>query len=167
MIVRLVAGFCVLFVVFTALTQAQVVLPNGAGAPAMRQSVFGLGFFAGPAGGLGISFRHHLPSTFSYQVTGGIINTDNELHYDVGVEIQLDLVRGPTGRFYAAGASSYFFSGKGGDNKMSGPGRIGLGVGGEAAIGYGFHVSGELLFTYFTDSTVLPLPQIGIFYYFY
>ena len=70
-------------------------------------SVFGLGLFGGPAGGLGISFRHHLPYQFSYQVTGGIINVDDKLKYDVGFEAQYDLVKGPTGRFFVAGATSY------------------------------------------------------------
>jgi hypothetical protein len=92
---------------------------------------------------------------------------DDKLKYDFGAEIQYDLVRGPGGRFFAAGASSYFYSGTNGINDMNGPGRVGLGVGGEAFIGVGFHATADLLFTYFTDGTVLPLPQVGIFYYFY
>ena len=155
-----------LLIVFAAVTHAQVVTPSPESGQPLRQSVFGLGIFGGPAGGLGISFRHHLASQFSYQVTGGIINVDDKLKYDVGIEAQWDLVRGPTGRFFAAGATSYFFSGKGGNNEMDGPGRVGLGVGGEVFIGNGFHLSAELLFTYFSDDTVLPLPQFGMFYYF-
>lgn len=164
---RRVAGFFVLLMLLVTMTQAQVVAPSvGPGQP-LRQSLFGLGLFGGPAGGFGISFRHHLPSTFSYQITGGIINTDSKLHWDIGFEGQFDLVRGPAGRFFAAGAASYFYSGRNGNNEMKGPGRIGLGIGGEAFIGYGFHATGDLLFTYFTDGTVLPLPQFGIYYYFY
>ena len=161
------AGLFLLLVVLAAVSQAQVVAPSTQTDQPLRRSLFGLGLFGGPAGGLGISFRHHLPSTFSYQVTGGIINVDDELNYDFGVEIQFDLVRGPQGRFFAAGAASYFFSGKSGVNEMDGPGRIGAGVGLEASIGIGFHASADLLFTYFSDRTVLPLPQLGIFYYFY
>ena len=146
--------------------QGQVVLPSKGEETSLHQSVFGLGVFGGAATGLGLSFRHHLPSPLSYQVTGGIINVDDKLKYDVGIEAQWDLVRGPTGRFFAAGATSYFFSGKGGNNEMDGPGRVGLGVGGEVFIGNGFHLSAELLFTYFSDDTVLPLPQFGMFYYF-
>jgi hypothetical protein len=157
-----------LFLVLAAtVTQAQVVTPSAETDRPLRQSLFGLGLFGGPAGGFGISFRHHLPSTFSYQVTGGIINVDDKLKYDIGVEVQFDLVRGPSGRFFAAGAGSYFYSGKDGVNEMNGPGRIGLGVGGEAFIGSGFHATADLLFTYFSDHTVLPLPQFGLFYYFY
>ncbi len=164
---RHTAALLVLLVVLPGVMRAQVVAPSTETDRPLRQSLFGLGLFGGAAGGLGISFRHHLPSTFSYQVTGGIINVDDKLKYDVGLEVQFDLVRGPGGRFFAAGATSFFFSGNGGVNEMNGPGRVGLGVGGEAFIGSGFHATAELLFTYFTDDTVLPLPQFGIFYYFY
>ena len=164
---RYLGIFLISFALFTTVSRSQVVAPSTSTDRPLRQSVFGLGVFGGPAGGLGISFRHHLPSTFSYQITGGIINVDDKLKYDIGVEAQFDLVRGPQGRFYAAGAGSYFFSGKHGVNEMNGAGRVGLGVGGEAFIGAGFHATAELLFTYFSDETVLPLPQFGIYYYFY
>jgi hypothetical protein len=164
---RFVTGIVLLLIILATPVRAQVVAPSPGTDHPLRQSLFGLGIFGGPAGGLGISFRHHLPSIFSYQITGGIINVDDKLKYDVGLEAQFDLVRGPQGRFYAAGASSYFFSGKNGINEIEGPGRVGLGVGYELFIGGGFHATGELLFTYFTDNTVLPLPQLGIFYYFY
>jgi hypothetical protein len=156
-----------LFLVFFAtVARAQVVTPSPETERPLRQSVFGIGLFGGPAGGLGISFRHHLPSAFSYQVTGGIINVDDKLNYDIGIEAQFDLVRGPQGRFFVAGAGSYFYTGRDGVNEMDGPGRFGLGVGGEAFVGAGFHASLDLLFTYFSDHTVLPLPQLGVFYYF-
>ena len=164
---RFTSSLMLLLVFGATLAQGQVVAPSKETDQPLRQSLFGLGIFGGPAGGFGISFRHHLPSAFSYQVTGGIINVDDKLKYDIGVELQYDLVRGPSGRFFAAGAASYFFSGKGGVNEIEGPGRVGLGVGGELFIGAGFHASADLLFTYFSDSTVLPLPQVGIFYYFY
>ena len=158
----------VVLILLSSGTHAQVVEPTTSGGEqALRRSLFGLGIFGGPAGGLGVSFRHHLRSAFSYQVTGGIIKVDDKLNYDIGVEIQYDLDRGSTGRFFAAGAASYFYSGRNGVNEMNGPGRVGLGVGGEAFIGNGFHATADILFTYFSDSTVLPLPQFGVFYYFY
>jgi hypothetical protein len=40
-------------------------------------------------------------------------------------------------------------------------------VGGELYLGAGFHGTGEILFSYFSDGNVLPLPQIGFYYYFY
>jgi len=163
---KVATALLVLMVLMGEASRGQVVVPNAGGGPGLRQSVFGLGLFGGPAGGLGLSFRHHLPSAVSYQITGGIIKVDDKLSYDIGAEAQFDLARGPAGRFYAAAATAYFFSGRGGVNDLEGPGRVGLGVGGETAVGYGFNVSGDLLFTYFTDGTVLPLPQIGFHYYF-
>jgi len=147
-------------------TQAQVVLPERESAGGMHQHAFGLGLSLGAASGMGLSFRHHLPSTISYQLTGGIINVDDRMQYCFGVELQADLSRTYTTRFYAAGAVGYFHAGRSGKNEMKGPGRAGLGVGGESYLGGGFHGNIELLFTYFTDGTVLPLPQCGFHYYF-
>ena len=145
---------------------AQVVLPDRGLPTTLNQNVFGLGFFAGPATGLGLSFRHHLPTTFSYQVTGGIIKANDRLQYDIGVEGQFDLARSETNRFFVAGGFSHFYSGKSG-NDMKAPTRIGLGIGGEFAVSPGLHTMVEAMFVYFSDGTVLPLPQIGFHYYFY
>jgi hypothetical protein len=147
--------------------QGQVVLPDRARDPGMRQDVFGLGLFAGPTTGIGLSFRHHLPSTFSYQLTGGIIKVDKKLSYAVGGEGQVDLVRGQSTRFFAAGGLGYYYSGSSDQNEMAGPARVGLGIGGEVWANASLHATVELMFTYFTDGTVLPLPQFGIHYYFF
>ncbi len=146
---------------------AQVVISTGGGQTAMRTNVFGVGFAGGPATGLGISFRHHLPSPFSYQVVAGIIKATDRLYYSLGTELQYDLSRMPGMRFYAAGGMSYFYSGVSGNNDMKAPARAGLGIGVESGLPSGFNLSGEILFTYFTDGTVLPLPQIAFHYYFF
>jgi hypothetical protein len=135
--------------------------------PALRTNVFGLGLSGGAASGLGLSFRHHLPSTASYQLTGGIIKVNDRLYYSMGAELQYDLARGPVSRFFACTGAAYFYSGTSTHNELLGPARLGVGIGGEYAGSYGLHVSGDLMFTYFTDGTVLPLPQVGIYYYFY
>ncbi len=148
-------------------SEAQVVVSERGSATSMRTNVFGLGFVGGPTTGLGLSFRHHLPSPFSYQLVGGIIKATDRLYYSVGAEFQFDLSRTSVVRFYAAGGLSYFYSGISGHNDMVAPTRIGIGIGAETEAGGGFHVNGDLLFTYFSDGTVLPLPQIGFHYYFY
>ncbi len=146
--------------------RAQVNVPN-VGARVIDRSVFGLGLSAGLASGFGLSFRHHLPGPVSYQVVGGIIKLDRRLHYDIGAELQADLVRNDAIRFFAGGAGGYFFSGEVGHNDLSAPGRIGLGVGGEWNNIPPFCLTGELLFTYFTDGIILPLPQVSAHYYFF
>jgi hypothetical protein len=49
---------------------------------------------------------------------------------------------------------------------MQAPGRVGLGIGGEVMTTSGVHALAELVFCYFTDGTVLPLPQVGFYFYF-
>ena len=156
---------CLLFA-WTSSVRSQVVLPDRGQPPTLDQHVFGLGFFAGPATGLGLSFRHHLPSEFSYQLTGGIIKANDHLQYDIEVERQFDLARSSTNRFFVAGGFGHFYSGKS-ENDMKAPTRIGLGIGGEFAMGPGIHTTVEAMFVYFSDGTVLPLPQLGFHYYFY
>jgi hypothetical protein len=143
----------------------QVIVPEP-DRPVVRENVFGLGLAGGAASGVGLSFRHHLPAAFSYQFTGGIIKVDDRLSYAVGAEIQFDLVRGAVWRFFVAGGAGYYHSGTSGHNQMEGPARAGVGIGGESPLGGGFHGTAELMFTYFSDGTVLPLPQVGIHYYF-
>src|SRR5258706_2419739 len=94
-------------------------------------SIFGLGFSAGLASGFGLSFRHHLPGNFSYQIIGGIIKTDRTTHTDIGGEMQVDFVRGSTVRFFGDGAIGYFYSGNQTGNELDSPIRFGLGVGTE------------------------------------
>jgi hypothetical protein len=152
----------------SSVLHAQAVLPERGKDGGLKANVFGLGFTAGPVSGIGLSFRHHLPGSISYAIAGGIIKVDNATAYAFGVEGQYDLVRNSASRFFAAAGTGYYHSGNGSHNDLAGPWRIGLGIGQELAIvSSGFHVNGELLFTYFNDGTVLPLPQIGVHYYFY
>lgn len=148
--------------------RAQVVLPDRAAGQGVREQVFGLGFSAGFASGIGLTFRHHLPGKVSWEATGGVIKVDDRMHYAVGGELQLDLDRGTSSRFFAALAGGYYYTApKGGGNTLKGPGRLGLGIGGEVPAGAGFHMTGKLLFTWFSDGTILPLPGVGMAFYFY
>jgi hypothetical protein len=159
-----------LFVVLIVLPRsahAQASLPPDREGTSPHRSVFGIGIAVGPVSGIGLSFRHHFPGRFSYQITGGIIKVDEQLHYAVGLELQWDLIRKETDRIFIVAAGGYYHSGKSGENSLEGPGRLGLGVGGELYLGGGFHGTGEILFSYFSDGNVLPLPQVGFHYYFY
>jgi hypothetical protein len=154
-------------VLMAATSFGQAVLPEGGQRTSLDHNVFGLGLFGGPATGVGLSFRHHLASPVSYQITGGIIKISDKLSYDIGGEVQYDLAR-PTGnRFFVMGGLGYYYAGKDDGNEMSGPARLGLGLGGEFGTSTAFNVTVEAVFTYFTDGTVLPLPQLGFHYYFY
>jgi hypothetical protein len=145
---------------------AQVVSGAGGRAEMPRVNIFGVGLFGGPTSGVGLSFRHHLPNPLSYQITGGIIK-QNEVDYAIGGELQFDIGRSPWNRIYTAVGIGYYYSGTSERNELSAPFRCGVGLGGEVLLGPGIHLSVELLFTFFSDNTVMPLPQAGVFYYFY
>jgi hypothetical protein len=157
----------VVLIVLPRSAYAQASLPPDREGTSPHRSVFGIGIAVGPVSGIGLSFRHHFPGRFSYQITGGIIKVDDQLHYAVGLELQWDLIRKETDRIFIVAAGGYYHSGKSGENSLEGPGRLGLGVGGELYLGGGFHGTGEILFSYFSDGNVLPLPQVGFHYYFY
>ena len=146
---------------------AQVNVPVQEKPKELGQAVFGLGLSAGYVSGFGLSFRHHLPSVISYQIVAGIIKIDTKLHYNIGGEMQFDLVRGETTRFFVCGGMGYFHSGESGNNDLDGPFRVGLGIGGEVVRAESFSLAGELMFSYFSDGTVLPLPQVSAHYYFF
>lgn len=154
--------FCL---VLQTISSAQVAEPAQT-TESIERSVFGLGLAGGVASGFGLSFRHHLPGDFSYQIIGGVIKADNRTLLNVGSELQYDFVRGESTRFYGAGALGYFYRGRS-SNELDAPIRFGLGIGGEFRKIEPFNVGGELLFTFFNDGTILPLPQISVHYYFF
>jgi hypothetical protein len=166
MVLKKVALLFFLAVVNVIALHAQVVLPQRGQERDLHDNVFGLGLFGGAGTGLGISFRHHLPSSMSYQITGGIIKANETLSYDIGGEGQYDLVRTSSNRFFVGGGVGYYYSGRS-ENELEAPGRLCLGLGGEIAVSPGIHGTIELMFTYFTNGNVLPLPQVGFHYYFY
>ncbi len=155
----------VLTIVVLGLADAQVIMPSSQ-STSIRQNVFGLGFFGGASGGLGLSFRHHLPSPLSYQVTGGIIKVDGKLRSDIGFEAQYDLARGGGTRFFVVGGIAYYYSGGDNKNDMTAPTRAGFGLGGEWVMSGGLHFLVEGMFTFFSDGNIYPLPQFGFYYYF-
>ena len=71
---------------------AQVTTSGLTKAENLDKTVYGLGFSASAASGLGVSFRAHLPSKSSFQGVFGIIKTSNKLYLSIGGEFQYDLV---------------------------------------------------------------------------
>ncbi len=145
---------------------AQVSTSGLARAESMGRAVYGLGFAAGYASGVGISFRSHLPSKSSVQGIFGIIKTPSTLYMSIGGEYQYDLVRGNATRFFAVGSTGYFYRGSG-SNQVNGPFRIGAGIGAEFNLHEAIHLTLEGQFVYASNNTILPLPQLAIHYYFF
>jgi hypothetical protein len=132
----------------------------------LGRNVYGLGLSAGPASGLGISFRDHFPSKISYQIVGGIIRTGGQTSASIGAEFQYDLVRAKSTRLFFGPSTSYFYNGSG-SNTFAGPFRIGMGVGGELNVQEAVNISLEGVFVYFSNGDIAPMPQIACHYYFY
>jgi hypothetical protein len=145
---------------------AQVSVSTTNKAESFDKQVYGLGFSAGPASGLGISFRDHFASKLSLQLVFGILRDKVNTFVSAGGEVQYDLVRGNSTRFYFASAACYLYNGSA-SNSFEAPTRFGLGVGGEVQVRNALHVSLEGLFVYFSDGSVIPLPQVSFHYYFY
>lgn len=148
-----------------AFALAQVSASGLSHAQGLGKTVYGLGFSAGWASGVGISFRAHAPSNSSYEAVFGIIKTSEKLSLSLGAEYQYDLVRGPLSRFFACTAMSYVYYGHH-SNEVKGPFRLGVGVGGEFKLQDALHCNLQGLFVFFSDGRVIPLPQIGLHYYF-
>jgi hypothetical protein len=159
--------FGLFLILFIIPAQGQVSVPNSDQATELGQTVFGFGFSGGAVSGFGLSFKHHLPSALSYQIVAGVIKADNKVRYNFGGEGQYDLIRSEKTRFFACGGLGYFYSGESGENELSGPFRAGLGLGIETSTSKSIGVAAELLFSYFSDGTILPLPQLSAHYYFY
>jgi hypothetical protein len=154
-----------LSVLLTAPVKTQVVLPDQQNPTRLGRTVYGLGFAAGAGTGLGVSFRHHLPSEMSYQIVGGILKIDRNLSYDVGAEVQFDFFRGEMTRFFGGGGVAYFYTGEN-RNRFRGPFRLAIGVGGEFSNIQLVHITVSGMFTYFSNGDIWPLPQLGVHYYF-
>lgn len=145
---------------------SQVSVQGNQKAENFGKNVYGLGISGGPASGVGISFRNHLPSKVSYQIVGGIIKSGEKTSASIGAEFQYDLVRATTTRLFFGPSTSYFYSGSGG-NDFAGPFRFGIGVGGELNIQNAVNVSLEGVFVYYSNGDIAPMPQVAVHYYFY
>lgn len=156
----------IMVVLMTIRSNAQVSTSGLARAESMGRAVYGLGFAAGYASGVGISFRSHLPSKSSVQGIFGIIKTPSTLYMSIGAEYQYDLVRGNATRFFAVGSSGYFYRGSGA-NQVNGPFRVGAGIGAEFNLHEAIHLTLEGQFVYASNNTILPLPQVAVHYYFF
>jgi hypothetical protein len=149
-----------------ALLLSQVSVAGDNKAENFDKSVYGLGFAGGPASGVGVSFRDHFPSRLSIQLVFGILKDNVNTFVSTGAELQYDLVRGNTTRFYFGPAFGYFYNGSD-VNSFKAPTRYGIGLGGEFNVRDALHFSVEGMFVFFSDGTIIPLPQASIHYYFY
>jgi len=165
-----VKSFCSIILIAVLIvstkTVSQVSIQGNQRAEDLGKNVYGLGVSVGPASGIGISFRDHLPSKMSFQIVGGIIKSGDKTSSSIGAEFQYDLVRASKTRLYFGPSAGYFYSGSG-SNTYAGPFRLGIGVGGELNVATTVNISLEGVFVYFSNGDISPMPQIACHYYFY
>jgi hypothetical protein len=154
----------VLFLVATSVTQAQ----DGIGEREyyMQKARFGVGI------------RFHPIGRFGGQLAGGAI-AGEKTTASVGLEGQFDLDTRNRSRFFAFAGFGYYTNGEDEltvadgtweagkeDPRLTSPFRAGLGLGYEWDISNTLIFTANIAFTYFSEGTFLPLPQVGLYYLF-
>lgn len=157
---------CFIFLISAATPVFSQAIPPPDKPDADTRQVYGIGLSLGLTSGFGLSFRHHLPGTFSYQIVGGVIKADRNTLGNIGGEMQFDFVKTARTRFFGVAAIGYFYKGED-ENSLAGPFRAGAGIGLEYQQFRSISVTGEILFTIFNDGDIVPLPQISMHYYFF
>ncbi len=176
------ASFIIVIIFNTQLSFTQHEIPTAISGGTMQQqeedifktkTLWGVGGYGGLLSGIGLSVRFHPAGRFCVQLTGGAMKF-NELMYNAGLEAQFDFDSKGRSRFYGYLGGGYYnivreFDKNGTkekENRLAAPARLGLGIAYEWAISEKLVFNLNAAFTYFTDGTILPLPQIGFYYYF-
>ena len=137
-----------------------------------RETLWAIGLHGGLLSGMGLGLRMNYSQRFGFQLVGGAMTWKDKFVYSVGFEGQFDFDTAKRSRLYALAAVGFYDNGeeepKPGDEdkRLKGPLRAGLGVGYEWAVSDKMVLMANGAFTYFSNGSFLPLPQLGIFYYF-
>jgi hypothetical protein len=135
----------------------------------------GVGFAVGPVSGSGFSFRSDISSTSAIQFTGGILVAGQSGGYSVGLQYLLNLRKDRASRLYAFAGAGVHGTTESNDAKIFGISTdsasglaVGVGFGWERFYPvYGMGFSFEVPLTFIPSiPLIMPLPQIGIHYYF-
>ena len=164
-----IAVILFLFVAFSPeLAKSQTTETNSEAGRTMefQHDLYGVGIYASLCDGMGLSFKHHLAEIpVAYQVTAGVIKSGNLVVWDLGLEGQYDLSVGQNRVYALLGMGTYHYDASV-DNPL-GPTRFGLGLGYELQASHAIGLSLNLMVTVFVPSgTILPLPSVGVHYYF-
>jgi hypothetical protein len=155
---------------FTNSAQSQTTRTDSLSPHIMRfsENVFGVGLAASLASGMGLSFKHHLANIpFAYQITGGVLKTGGRSLWDIGAEAQYDLSVASNRLYALVGLGEYYYGSDSNTNVYNSPTRLGIGIGYEISQSNAIGISLNLMITLFEpEGTILPLPSIGVHYYF-
>jgi hypothetical protein len=131
---------------------------------------WGVGIQAGLLSGSGLGVRYHPLGRFAGQFVAGGFTASKKFIWSFGFEGQFDFDVMKQSRFYGLAGFGVYSTGTDdstSEAKLKAPVRLGLGIGYEWAMNNKMVFYIDLMFTYFAkESDFLPLPQIGMFYYF-
>ena len=130
-------------------------------------NIFGIGLHASLVTGMGISFRQRIANTaVAYQINGGVLKFSSTYLYDIGGEFQFDLSGSDNDRVYLIAGLGYYYKGMS-VNDLTTPIRIGAGGGYEFSMTKQIGLSlGVLIMAFLPGGNILPLPQIGMHFFF-
>ncbi|MDT8325258.1 MAG: hypothetical protein RRA94_14190 [Bacteroidota bacterium] len=144
----------------------------------MKKAHWGVGAQAGLMSGMGVGVRFHPQGRFGVQLAGGAIAGEKTVA-SVGFEGQFDLDWRNRSRFFVFAGMGYYTNGEDEltvadgtweegkeDPRLVSPFRAGLGLGYEWDISNTLIFTANIAFTYFSEGTFLPLPQVGLYYMF-
>lgn len=139
--------------------------------PAKSDMYYGIGLNASLLSGAGLSGRVLFSNRFGLQLTTFVLALSDMTHFNIGVEGQYSFTQGEVGRLYGLAGLGYYLTTKSDStkpgNRVAEPVRLGLGVGGDLYLVGNLAVDGSLAFHWFVATgKVLPLPSIGMHYYF-
>ena len=143
----------------------------------MSSARWGVGAQAGLMSGMGVGVRYHPRGRFGLQIAGGGISGGEGLAAAVGIEGQFDFDWRERSRFFGFIGMGYYTNGEEEltfeewqqgkeDPRLESPFRAGLGLGYEWDISRMLIFTANIVFTYFSSGSFLPLPQIGLYYLF-
>ncbi len=148
--------------------EAKPVPPKKPSASHMLRPLYRAGLHGGLLSGYGFSGAITLPLRISIQGTFFLMKFSDNLFYSFGTEFQYHFSDPRTHNLYILLGSGYYYNSTNSTNTLNNPFRLGIGFGYHYFLTPEWMVDLQLNITWFTGfgSSILPLPQAGIFYVF-
>ncbi|HEY3875941.1 MAG TPA: outer membrane beta-barrel protein [Candidatus Kapabacteria bacterium] len=115
---RLVAVPIILIAIFSTASRSQTgaTAEDSLGQTAISKTIYGLGLNFSTLSGLGVSGKIHFDHHLSAMVTGYVSKSSDETYYNLGLELQYDLMVRDRTRLYAMAGYSHWYDNSGYDS---------------------------------------------------
>ncbi len=168
--IRSVVVLCVLICSQALFAQDNSTRPIGE--ELKSQMFYGVGLQAGLFSGSGILVRAHFPNRMGAQTAFGVIKLGDNTYWTVGAEFQYSFNNNVDDHFYGLIGGGYYYASTDDveetGNELNSPARFGFGVGYEwfTSRNLTFNITLPLIFFTGDETTILPIPQLALVYYF-